>query len=352
MTMGSKFFAERSGMVLKESAVQRVRAALSLSQSCSAKVCMIAAMAASGIGLAVIASAPAAAQVAQVAQAAQIAQVQERGDWYISVGGVIVAEPGRESAFPIVVGPASALPIGSSVRIIGLSPYCELLGGTLLAQGAWSVPAEDLGRLRIRVPQVEPIRMEIRLALVDSGGAELARARSTFMIAKADELAPADQGAGGPARSVGGRDGNDASDAPSATPRVVQPPTFAPAPRGDRSDTSSIEPGPPGQPSSGSAAATDPAQPPVVRALSGEALQAALAQMERGNGLVARGDYATARLFFRKAAELGHAPGAIALAKTFDPAELRRLGVVGFTGDQAKANKWYARAKELGAASF
>ncbi len=281
--------------------------------------------------------------------AAGDARGQERGDWYISVGGVIVAEPGGESAFPIVVGPVSALPVGSSVRIIGLSPYCELIGGIKLAAGAWSVPAEVLGRLRIRVPQIEPVRMEIRLALVDSGGAELARARSTFMIAKANELAPADLTAGGPAPSASGRESRET---PTATPRFVQPPTFAPAPRGDRSETSSIEPDAPAPSSPGSAAALEPPAQPVARALSGEDLQAALAQMERGNGLVARGDYATARLFFRKAAELGHAPGAIALAKTFDPAELRRLGVVGFTGDEAEANKWYARAKELGAASF
>lgn len=292
------------------------------------------------LGVAAIGLAPASAQVAQG---------QERGDWFVSVGGVIVAEPGSESAFPIVVGPTSALPVGAAVRVIGLSPYCELIGGTQLAQGAWSIPAEELGRLRIRVPQVDPVRMAVRFALVDSGGTVLAQAQSTFMIAKAAELAPADLTADGQLPAAPG--------AVDATQRIVRPPTFAPFPRAGGSKTGAIEPGAAAG-GSGSAAVQPnaPASGPGSSSgssagLSGEALKAALAQMQRGNSFVSRGDYATARLFFRKAAELGHAPGATALAKTFDPVELRRLGVVGFTGNDAEANKWYERARELGAAS-
>ena len=279
-----------------------------------------------------------------------------RGDWYISVGRVIVAEPGRESAFPIVAGPASALPVGSAVRIIGLSPYCELVGATQIAQGAWSVATEELGRLRIKVPQMDNVRMGVRLALIDSGGVELARAQSTLVIAPASELAPEDATAAGRAGENGepvAATDDAATGGFNGPSRQVQPPRFAPAPRGDKAPTQPGEEAarPPAaavQPSAQEAA--EPSTP-AAQAISAEDLQAALAQMQRGNGFVARGDYATARLFFRKAAELGHAPGATALAKTFDPVELRRLGVVGFTGNEAEANKWYERARELGAAS-
>ena len=38
----------------------------------------------------------------------------------------------------------------------------------------------------------------------------------------------------------------------------------------------------------------------------------------------------------------------IAVGKSLDPAFLRRLGVVGFTGDRTQAALWYSRASALG----
>jgi TPR repeat protein len=40
----------------------------------------------------------------------------------------------------------------------------------------------------------------------------------------------------------------------------------------------------------------------------------------------------------------------MALAATYDPAELDRLGVQGLQPDPAAAAKWYTRARQLGAA--
>ena len=68
-------------------------------------------------------------------------------------------------------------------------------------------------------------------------------------------------------------------------------------------------------------------------------------------GLVAfaRGDIATARAFFVSASEAGDPRALVALGDTFDPATLKRLGVIGLQGDGAKARDYYERALAAGA---
>jgi TPR repeat protein len=68
-------------------------------------------------------------------------------------------------------------------------------------------------------------------------------------------------------------------------------------------------------------------------------------------GLVAfaKGDIATARAFFVSASEAGDARALVALGDTYDPATLKRLGVIGLKGDGAKARDYYARALAAGA---
>ena len=63
----------------------------------------------------------------------------------------------------------------------------------------------------------------------------------------------------------------------------------------------------------------------------------------------AKGDIATARAFFVSAAEAGDARALVALGDTYDPATLKRLGVIGLKGDVAKARDYYARALAAGA---
>src|ERR1700674_2461557 len=55
--------------------------------------------------------------------------------------------------------------------------------------------------------------------------------------------------------------------------------------------------------------------------------------LKRGDELIASGDLAAARLVLRRAAEAGNARAAFALAGTYDPSVLERLGVHGFTPD-------------------
>lgn len=70
--------------------------------------------------------------------------------------------------------------------------------------------------------------------------------------------------------------------------------------------------------------------------------------LKRGEQLVVTGDLAGARLLLQRAAEAQNARAALALAATYDPYVLGKLGVYGFRPDAEKARKWYERAKAFG----
>lgn len=69
---------------------------------------------------------------------------------------------------------------------------------------------------------------------------------------------------------------------------------------------------------------------------------------QRGNAMLAQKDVSAARKYFAFGADAGSARSAAALAGTYDPAVLARLGVVGLRPDPNRAAAWYARAKALG----
>jgi TPR repeat protein len=91
------------------------------------------------------------------------------------------------------------------------------------------------------------------------------------------------------------------------------------------------------------------ARPPDVPVLSPEARERALRLVKKGNEQLAEGAIAQARLLYERAAEAGSALGAMALAATYDPAELQRLGALGLKADRDAARRWYERARQLGA---
>jgi hypothetical protein len=70
--------------------------------------------------------------------------------------------------------------------------------------------------------------------------------------------------------------------------------------------------------------------------------------IKQGDQFVAAGDLVTARVVFQRAAEAGDASAAMALAATYDPGMLAKLGVVGVSGDVEKARAWYQKAEILG----
>ena len=105
--------------------------------------------------------------------------------------------------------------------------------------------------------------------------------------------------------------------------KLPEPPTAAAPP-------TNVKPAPAGQ---------------AVRVLDPEEIKLLIKQ---GEQLVAAGDLVTARVVFQRAAEADDASAAVALAATYDPAILAKLGVVGVSGNIEKARSWYQKAENLG----
>lgn len=75
------------------------------------------------------------------------------------------------------------------------------------------------------------------------------------------------------------------------------------------------------------------------------------ALIERGNQLLSKGEIAGARLFFERAVAQDDPRGALGLARSHDPLVLKGLAVVGLTGNDAEAERWYRKARELGSSA-
>lgn len=86
-----------------------------------------------------------------------------------------------------------------------------------------------------------------------------------------------------------------------------------------------------------------PAQPPAPADMT--------PMLERGNQLLELNDLASARLFYRLAAEGGSAEGALRMAMTFDPVFHAERRIRGIPPQAELALDWYARANEMGSAA-
>jgi hypothetical protein len=70
--------------------------------------------------------------------------------------------------------------------------------------------------------------------------------------------------------------------------------------------------------------------------------------LQSGDRLLGRGDVASARALYERAAAMGSAQAALALGSTYDPGRLWALGVFGMVGNKERARHWYQRADQLG----
>jgi tetratricopeptide (TPR) repeat protein len=120
-----------------------------------------------------------------------------------------------------------------------------------------------------------------------------------------------------------------------ASPAPVSAPSPEPAPKATPASTAPVS-----APSPPTAATATPDQNEVATLVA------------RGRAYLSNGDVASARMLLRRAAESDDPQAALALAGTYDPAELKRLGISNFRAqaDPAKAREWYRRALELGSA--
>lgn len=72
------------------------------------------------------------------------------------------------------------------------------------------------------------------------------------------------------------------------------------------------------------------------------------ALIKLGQDLLKNGDFSSARLLLKRAAEAGSAGAALSLGETFDPLLIQRLGAIGIQPDATRAHEWYKRAAQLG----
>jgi hypothetical protein len=91
-------------------------------------------------------------------------------------------------------------------------------------------------------------------------------------------------------------------------------------------------------------------QPPAAQVrptLSGAEATAYLARAETA---LRNGDVVGARSLFSRLAEAGDPRGALGMARSYDPAEFKKLVVYGLKPDGAESERWRARARELASA--
>jgi hypothetical protein len=176
----------------------------------------------------------------------------------------------------------------SFIRIRGLPSAAALSDGHVIAAGVWAVPLIALPTLTIILPAGMQGESAVAVSLVTVDGDVLAETTMTLAISSS---APAPQQEPPPARAG----------------LAVVPPL----PSAER--------------------------------------ERALGLHTRGLEQLARGNIDAARKFFEHAAAAGLAQSAVALAGTYDPAELAKMTVVGLQPNVEAARKWYEKARELGA---
>ena len=203
----------------------------------------------------------------------------------INIATAILVRPASEVAMPVRIDVSERLPPHSFVLVRGLPPSVSLTDGFAIGPGVWAVPLFGLAALKLNVPVGVSGQSDFLVTLVDVEGTILAEATSSLVVGPGLGYRPA------------------AIDLPKAW--------FSDPPAEKRA--------------------------PVEKRLA------------RGVSHLAHGNIASAREFFRHAAESGSAVAATLLGTTYDPVELHRMRIVGIVADHDEAQKWYQRAKELGA---
>jgi hypothetical protein len=237
---------------------------------------------------------------------------QQASQPQISVASTIVAEPASQTTLAIQIGPPGVLPEDSFVRMRGLPPGVSLTEGLRVAPGWWVTSLVALPRLKANVPaDIGSGRAELVIALVGKDGKVLAETRTAFVVASAAMVPSQEKALADPGQP------------PFAS---AAPPVSTPAAKEDPHTSARMPTG-----------------------ASAEDKHRAESALVLGEKYLASGRVLVAREFFQRAADAGQATGALRLAATYDPVELKRLQLQGIVPNRALARRWYERARELGA---
>lgn len=230
----------------------------------------------------------------------------------IEVPPEIKVAPAVVTRLQIKINLAENAPPQTILVVRGLPARVMLSEGRLFSAGVWAVPLTATGKLEIAPATGTSGTSELSFEVITLDGKVLADAKSVLMI---DPQIGEQHNAGDKGRSI-----------------LFTTGTLDGAPQGGDNARQ--------------------AAPSATVALAPEAAEKARKMMERGDEAMAEGKITSARLFYQAAAEIGWAPAAFALARTYDPSELARSAAVvgGVRPDQALAQKWYEKARELGSA--
>lgn len=220
----------------------------------------------------------------------------------IAIAAAITAEPATQISFPIRIGPVSSIPRNSFVRVRGLPQMASLSEGHSIGPGSWAIPLGALPDLKITIPVSGAGKTDVYVTLVAVDGTVLVEVKTMLIVApptsaRAPTEAPA-----------------------TAAPMAILGPEARPQP--------------------------PPAAPPVMQP---EDREPALKLLKKGDEQLADGRVGPARLLYERAADMGLAQAAMALAATYDTAELTRPNLRGVRPDANEAKRWYERARQLGA---
>jgi hypothetical protein len=205
-----------------------------------------------------------------------------------------------DNAEHILIG-ISAENAGADMTAVvsGLAPGTVLSAGKPWGATGWIIPAAQLATTYLRPPAGFSGTMEYTVALHRPDNSVLDRQTMRLEWSAPTAQAPA------PAQ-------NPQAQAPSQQPIVTTPPA--------------------------------PTQT-TARNLSPEEIDL---MVSRGTELLRDGDIASARLLLQRAAEARDQRAALALATSYDPIELKKLGVYGSTADVNVAREWYEKARQFG----
>lgn len=241
----------------------------------------------------------------------------------------------------------------TAVLISGLPDGVMLSAGVDTGKGVWIVKPADLGGLSMSVSPDYKGVFELKVELVAPNGLTL-------------DVQTAEAKIGAPQIAADKRETIVAGLAPKPVKTAVvnlamsenPPPARAePAPRvtaappapAAASATTAAAPAPGNEVRLASVNPAREVVAPSKSKIAPVSTKEALAMMERGDKMMGLGDIASARLFYQRAAEAGHAGAAFALGQSYDPAFLSQNKVRGLTANPKQAMAWYIKAGELGA---
>jgi hypothetical protein len=207
-------------------------------------------------------------------------------------------------------------PVHTMLLVRGLPSGVTLSDGRPFNAGVWVVPMTALDKLKIVSERGISGTTVVSFEVVTLDGNVLTSARSALII----DAQTAEQHTGGiePSNANSLVPMNGTLNGPPATERASVGSQGAP-------------------------------RPPV--AVPAETVSKARKLTERAEENMATGKVTSARLLYEAAVDLGWAPAAIDLAKSYDPNELKRSPAMrGVQPNAALAQKWYEKAIELGSA--